>query len=59
MTFFDIVLRTEASLHPGGEPDAFISEYTGVIRCYGEDNVVRRVGRVRAYRINAAAAKPW
>jgi hypothetical protein len=56
MTFFDIVLRTEASLHPDGEPDDFISEHTGVIRCSGEDNVVRRVGRVRAYRINAAVA---
>jgi hypothetical protein len=48
MTFFDIVLRTEASLHPDGEPDDFISEHTGVLRCSGEDNVVRRVGRVRA-----------
>jgi hypothetical protein len=56
MTFFDIVLRTEASLHPEGEPDDFISEYTGVIRCSGDDNVVRRVGKVRAYRINAALA---
>ena len=56
MTFFDIVLRTEASLHPEGEPDDFISEFTGIIRCFGEDNVVRRVGKVRAYRINAAIA---
>jgi len=56
MTFFDIVLRTEASLHPDGEPDDFISEHTGVIRCWGEDNVVRRVGKVRAYRIHADLA---
>jgi hypothetical protein len=28
MTFFDIVLRTEASLHADGEPDQFISEHT-------------------------------
>ncbi len=56
MTFFDIVLRTEASLHPEGEPDDFITEYRGIIRCFGEDNVVRRVGKVRAYRINAAVA---
>jgi hypothetical protein len=56
MTFFDIVLRTESSLHPEGEPDDFISEYTGIIRCFGEDHVVRRVGKVRAYRINAAIA---
>jgi len=52
MTFFDIVLRTEASLHPESEPYNFISEYTGVVRCSGGDNV----GRVRAYRINAAVA---
>jgi hypothetical protein len=56
MTFFDIVLRTEASLHPDGEPDDFISEHTGVIRCTGEDDVVRPVGKVRACRINAALA---
>jgi hypothetical protein len=28
MTFFDITLRTEASLHAHGEPDQFISEHT-------------------------------
>jgi hypothetical protein len=56
MTFFDIVLRTEASLHPEGEPDEFISEYTGVIRCRGEDDVVRCVGKVHAYRIHATLA---
>jgi hypothetical protein len=56
MTFFDIVLRTEASLHPDGGPDEFISEHTGFIRCSGEDKVVRTVGRVRAYRINADLA---
>jgi hypothetical protein len=47
MTFFDIVLRTEASLHPDGEPDDYISEHTGFIRCSGDDNVVCRVGKVR------------
>jgi hypothetical protein len=56
MTFFDIVLRTEASLHPDGEPDDFISEYTGVIRCSGDDGVVRRVGKVRAYVLHANLA---
>ncbi len=56
MTFFDIVLRTEASLHPDGEPDRFISAHTGLIRCSGDDGVVRRVGRVRAYRIHADLA---
>jgi hypothetical protein len=56
MTFFDIVLRTEAGLHPDGEPNDFVSEFTGVIRCSGEDGVVRRVGKVRAYRIHAGLA---
>jgi hypothetical protein len=56
MTFFDIVLRTESSLHPDGEPDQFISEYTGTIRCSDDDNTVRRVGKVRAYRIHADLA---
>ena len=56
MTFFDIALRTKASLHPDGEPDQFISEHTGIIRCSGDDGVVRRVGKVRAYRIHADLA---
>jgi hypothetical protein len=56
MTFFDIAVRTEASLHADGEPDQFISEHTGVIRCSGDDGAVRRVGRIRAYRINADLA---
>ena len=56
MTFFDIVLRTEASLHPDGELDQFITEHTGVIRCSGDDGVVRRVGKARAYRIHADLA---
>ena len=30
MAFFDILLQTQGSLHPDGEPDDFISEYTGV-----------------------------
>jgi GNAT superfamily N-acetyltransferase len=56
MTFFDIVLKTGASLHPDGEPDDFISAYTGVIRAEGESGVRRKVGKVRAYRIHAGAA---
>jgi hypothetical protein len=56
MTFFDIVLRTEASLHADGEPDDFISEFTGVIRCSGDDGVVRRVGKVRAHVLHANLA---
>jgi hypothetical protein len=57
MTFFDLVLRTVASLHPHGEPDDFISEYIGVIRCQDDSGTVRRVGKIRAWRINAALAE--
>jgi hypothetical protein len=56
MTFFDLVLQTTASLHPDGEPEEYISEYTGFIRADGEDGAVRRVGKVRAYRIHASPA---
>jgi hypothetical protein len=37
MTFFDLVLQTRSSLHPDGEPDDFISSFSGVIRA--EDGV--------------------
>jgi hypothetical protein len=58
MAFFDIVLRTSGSLHPGGEPDEFISTHTGVIRCTRDrDDKVFRVGRVKAYRIHAGFAR--
>jgi hypothetical protein len=53
---FDLVLRTESSLHPDGEPSDFISEFTGVIRCTDDDNRVSRVGKVHAYRIQADLA---
>ena len=56
MTCFDIVLKTEASLHPFGEPDEYISEYTGIVRAEGEDGVPRRVGKVHAWRIRAEDA---
>jgi hypothetical protein len=56
MTFFDILLRTGASLHPDGEPDDFVSTWKGVIRAEGEDGVKRKVGRIRACRIQAEAA---
>jgi hypothetical protein len=56
MTFFDIVLQTSASLHPDGEPDNFVSEFTGLIRAEGDDGVLQRVGKVHAWRINAEAA---
>jgi hypothetical protein len=58
MAFFDLLIRTSASLHPDGEPSDFISEYTGTIRCTDDTTGrVRRVGRVRAYRIHAALAR--
>jgi len=58
MAFFDLVIRTSASLHPDGEPSDFVNEYTGTIRCTRDhDGRVVRVGRVRAYRINAALAR--
>src|SRR5262245_9167446 len=45
------------SLHPPGEPDDFISEYTGVVRCIRDrDGKVFRVGKVKAYRIHADLA---
>jgi hypothetical protein len=58
MAFFDLVITTSASLHPDGEPSDFVSEYTGTIRCTDDSTGrVRRVGRVRAYRIHAALAR--
>jgi hypothetical protein len=57
MAFFDIVLRTSGSLHPGGDPDDFISTHTCVIRCTRDrDGKVFKVGRVKAYRIHAGLA---
>jgi hypothetical protein len=56
MTFFDLVLRTSGSLHPDGEPDDFVTEFTGVMRCEDEAGTVKRVGKVHAYRIEAALA---
>jgi hypothetical protein len=56
MTFFDLVLRTICSLHPDGEPDDFVTEYTGVIRCEDAAGTVKPVGRVQALRIEASLA---
>jgi hypothetical protein len=56
MTFFDLVLQTQGSLHPDGEPDRFISEYTGYVHGEGDDGTARRVGKVLAYRIHADLA---
>ena len=58
MAFFDLLIRTSASLHPDGEPSDFISEDSGTIRCTDDrTGAVRRVGRVRAYRIHAGLAR--
>ncbi len=56
MTFFDLVLQTECSLHPDGGPDRVISEYTGLILAEGDDGRPRRVGKVHAQRIHAGLA---
>jgi hypothetical protein len=58
MAFFDLVLQTGGSLHAHGEPDDFVSEHTGVVRCTRDhDGRVCRVGKVRAYRIHADLAR--
>jgi len=56
MTFFDLLLRTAGSLHPDGEPDDFITEFTGIIRCEDDTGRVRRVGKAHAYRIESTLA---
>jgi hypothetical protein len=56
MAQFDIMLRTESGLHPDVKPEEFITKHTGVIRYRGEDNVVRGVGQVRAFRIHTDLA---
>src|SRR2546430_2285911 len=53
MTFFDLVLKTGGSLHPDGEPDDFVSEYTGLIRGEGDDGQARRVGQGHSPPIRA------
>jgi hypothetical protein len=57
MAFFDIILQTSGTLHPDGEPDDFIAEHTGVIRCTRDSGRVSTVGKVKAYRIHAALAR--
>jgi hypothetical protein len=57
MASFDIVLQTGGSLHPDGEPDDYIADYSGPIRCTRDrDGRVFKVGKVKAYRIHAALA---
>jgi hypothetical protein len=57
MGSFNIVLQTQASLHSLGEPSDFISDHLGIIR-YEKDSDAKgfKVGKLRAYRINAASA---
>src|SRR4051812_14523947 len=58
MARFDIVLQTSGSLHPKGEPDDYISDHAGVIRCTRDhDGQVSTVGRVRAFRIHVGLAR--
>jgi hypothetical protein len=58
MAFFDLVLQTSGSLHPGGEPDDFIAEYTGLVRCTRDrDGQTFKAGKVKAYRIHAELAR--
>ncbi|WP_439625371.1 hypothetical protein [Gemmata sp.] len=57
MASFDIVLRTQGSLHPDGEPTNFISEIRGVITCRNDETgAVTSVGKVAALRVHAALA---
>jgi hypothetical protein len=58
MAFFDIMLHTGGSLHPGGEPSDYVSEYGGTIRYTRDrDGKVFRVGRVKAYRLHVQLAR--
>jgi hypothetical protein len=57
MAYFDVVLQTEASLHPYAEPSDFITEYTGLLRYQrNHDGRIFRIGKVHAYRVHAALA---
>jgi hypothetical protein len=56
MTLFDILLSTRASLHAEGEPDEFISSYDGFIRAENDDGVLRKVGRIHAWRVHMGLA---
>ena len=57
MASFDIVVRTGGSLHPDGEPTAFVSTYTAVITCTDDGTgAVSKVGRVTAPRVHAGLA---
>ena len=58
MASFEIVVRNRASLHPGGEPTQFVSEYSGVIVCTDDETGEEmRVGRLTALRVHAGLAQ--
>jgi hypothetical protein len=57
MGSFNVFLQTEACLRSSKEPSEFISDFTGIIRYERQrDSNVFKVGKVQAYRINAALA---
>lgn len=57
MASFDIRIRTGGSLHPDGEPTAFVSTYTAAITCTDDETgEVSTVGRVTALRVHAGLA---
>src|SRR5262249_39328275 len=57
MGYFDLVLQTDVSLPPYAEPSDFVAEYTGLLRYQRDrDSRIFRVGKVHAYRIQAALA---
>jgi hypothetical protein len=54
---FDIILRTEASLHPDGEPSDFVSTFKGIITCTDDaTGKVSKVGKITALRVHVALA---
>src|SRR5262245_53316256 len=53
---FDIVVQTAASLGVEAEPSNFISEFDGIIRYDRDGERFSPVGKIHAYRINAARA---
>lgn len=56
MTLFDLTLVTRASLHPDGEPSAYVTSYDGRIRASDDRGRERAVGRVVAHRVHAGLA---
>jgi hypothetical protein len=56
LAFFDLVLQTGGSLHPG-DPSLYVTTYTGAIRCSrSSDGKVCRVGTIVAHRIHTDLA---